>query len=101
MRLFHNANGASRVIYSCIACAAMLALSGCGDNAEQSLNGGVTPTDAKALDEAAAKLDAENQVPAPVLGQAPTPPQATSQTVPTPSAPDTPKIAGAPKLPKP
>jgi hypothetical protein len=48
--------------------AAFLALTACGENSSQSGPGGLTPEDARALDDAAEKLDAK-ALPPPTLEQ--------------------------------
>jgi hypothetical protein len=50
--------------YALFASIALL-LSACSNTAEQTAPGGVNAADAKALDDAAAKLDAANQLPPP------------------------------------
>lgn len=53
-----------RLGYGLYACTTLL-LCACNNAADQTAPGGINAADAKALDDAAAKLDAENQLPVP------------------------------------
>lgn len=53
--------GCYRVLFACTA----LLLCACDNSAEQTAPGGINAADAKTLDNAAAKLDAANRLPAP------------------------------------
>lgn len=54
-----------KLIITALLSTASLSLAACDDNADQVQSGGLNTADAKAVDEAAAKLDAENQLPPP------------------------------------